>query len=190
MKKRLFSLVCCVTMLCSGCSSAINPSSTSGISASTSPVVTATPAPTTKTGKVLALGSKTSIGEWEIKVKKAEVKSDIDNGMYVFEPSKGSKYVCITATVRNNGKKEGTFIPTVGYANKDIFATLYYQDKYEYKCVDLINYKKDLCDLKIQPLTSKTGIIAFDVPKKVAKKKGNLTLKIGTDTDFATYSLQ
>lgn len=140
--------------------------------------------------KQLSLGDKGTIDSWKVTVKKAEVKSQIRNGKYyVFKPEKGSKFICVTASVTNKGKEEATFLPRIGLSNKIITAQLYYED-YEYKSSSLMNYDKDLLEKKIKPLTTKKGIITFEVPKKVAKQKNKLILKIGTDSQKITYALK
>ena len=50
--------------------------------------------------------------------------------------------------------------------------------------------KNFLLEKSIKPLTSKKGVVTFEVPKKVAKKKGKLTLRLGTDTDYVIYKLK
>lgn len=201
MKKKILVLGTCFTLLLTSCSSPVDDLAdkvSSGIEAAKDAANTlesaapeATPTQTPKPEKVLSLGDKATLGDWKVIVKKAEVKSKITNGKYyVFKPGKGNKFICITATVRNNGKEETAFLPRVGYADKSNFARIYYQDKYEYKPSDLINYDKDLLATEIKPLTNKSGIIAFEVPKKVANKKGKLLLKIGSDKESITYSLK
>lgn len=201
MKKKLLALGTCFTLLLTSCSSPVNDLAdkvSSGIEAAKDAANTeesaapaTTPTQTPKEEKILSLGEKAKLGDWKITVKKVTVKSKIQNGKYyVFKPEKGNKFVCITATIRNTGKKETAFLPRIGYTNSSYFAQIYYQDKYEYKPTDLLNYDKDLLATNIKPLTNKTGIIAFEIPKKIANKKGNLLLKIGSENEYVTYSLK
>lgn len=191
MKKKFLLFGTCLTLLLTGCSSEIADTVknvTNQATPTSTPEPTSTPAP--KETK-LKVGKKGSVGDWAIRVKKAETKTKIKNGQYrVFEPDKGDKFVCITAVVRNNGKEKDTFLPRVGYKDKMLTATLYYKDKYEYQPLELLSYDKDLVGTQINPLTNKSGIIVFSVPKKVAKAKGKLTLKIGTSTENITYTLK
>lgn len=197
MKKTLLLLGACLCLTITGCS-AKNLSKTvknvaenipsSSDDATPTPAVSATPAPKAKS---LKLGQKGTTGDWKISVKKAEKKAQIKNGAYrVFKPQKGDQFICITATVRNNGKKKETFLPKIGYKGKMLTATLYFKDKYEYQPLELFSYDKDLVSTSVNPLSSKSGIIAFEVPKKVAKSKKTLTLKIGTESDYLLYSLK
>ena len=194
MKKKFLLLGTCLTLLLTGCSSPAKniaetvKNVTSNATPTPEPTPTGTPAP--KETK-LKLGKKGSIGDWEIRAKKAEVKTKIKNGKYrVFEPNKGEKFVCITATARNKGKEKSSFLPRVGYKDKMLTATLYYKGKYESQPLELISYDNDLVGAQINPLTNKTGIIAFSVPKKVAKAKNKLILRIGTSKEYIAYSLK
>lgn len=197
MKRKILLIVACMALLCTSCSSPTDKKATSAISSNVQNE-TATPEPTASTEKEktekkpkpLSLGKKATVGNWKFTVKKAEVKSKISNGKYYyFKPAKGNKYVCITASAKNTGKKEGTFLPRIGYSNKINVAKLYF-GKYEYIATSLLSCDKDLLDKKIKPLASKKGIIVFEVPKKVAKKVKKLKLTIGTDSEFVTYSLK
>lgn len=194
MRKNLLLLGTCLTLLLAGCSSPAKDIAetvknvTNNSDPTSTPEPTGTPAP--KETK-LALGKKGSIGDWDIRVKKAEIRTKIKNGKYrVFEPDKGEKFVSITATVRNKGKEKSSFLPRVGYKDKMLTATLYYKEKYEYQPLELLSYDKDLVGTQVNPLSNKSGIIVFSVPKKVAKAKGKLLLKIGTSTENVTYSLK
>lgn len=194
MKKKLILLGTCFTLLLTGCSSpAKNIAETVKNvtnNATPTPVPTPTGTPAPKETK-LSIGKKGSIGDWNIRVKKADIKTKIKNGQYrVFEPDKGEKFVSITATVHNGGKEKSSFLPRVGYKDKMLTATLYYKGKYKYQPLELLSYDKDLVGAQINPLTNKTGIIVFSVPKKVAKSKSKLTLKIGTSSENITYSLK
>ncbi len=205
MKKKFVLMATCMSMLCTSCSSPVDKPSDKITSTISSNVQneTAAPEPTASTAeenekdskkekkpKPLSLGKKASIGDWKFTVKKAEVKSKISNGKYYyFEPAKGNKYVCITASTKNTGKKEATFLPRIGYSNQINVAKLYFGE-YEYTPTSLLSCDKDLLDKKIKPLASKKGIIVFEVPKKVAKKVKKLKLTIGTDSKVATYSLK
>lgn len=193
MKKNLIALGMCITLLLGGCSAPANSTGdtdTSAVTSADTQAVKETPEPAEEAEQTVSLGSKATLGDWKVTVKKASVKSRITNDMYYFKPGKGNKFIYITATVRNNGKEEDVFLPSVGLADKENFATLYYQDEYEYKPTNLLNHEKDLLQESIKPLTNKAGILVFEVPKKVAKKKGELLLKIGSEEEYVMYSLK
>lgn len=205
MKKKIVLLGTCIALLCTGCGTSLDELTNNVVSniedAANDSTETETAAPEEEGGaegeetddstevELLSLGDKAAVGDWKFTVKGISVKGKIPNGdYYAFEPDKGEKFVCINISVKNNGKEEATFLPRIAY-NDEVIAQLYYDD-YEYKATELVSYDKDICGESIKPLTSKKGIIAFAVPKKVAKKKGKLTLKIGTADESVTYSLK
>ncbi len=202
MKKKLLALGMCLSLALTGCSAATEQITEGLTEAAKDIAETAqeetnaevaeeeTEAEEAPEVETLKLGKSAKIGDWKVTVKKAQAKKLIrQSSYYVFKPTKGSTFICVSMKVQNKGKKEDTFLPKFGYEDEDNFATLYYED-YEYKAGYLTSYDKDLMDESIKPLTTKNGIIVFEVPKKVAKKKGKLTLKIGTTQDYVIYKLK
>lgn len=197
MRKKLIAAGLCISFVLGGCSLSsqdISDAVNSGIEAAKDQMASqASEAPQeTEAPKVteLALGKKATVGDWKVTAKKVQVRSQIKNGKYyVFKPDKGQRFVSVTMTVKNTGKEEADFLPRIGYSNTMVTAKLYYGE-YEYKATNLLNYDKDLLEKSIKPLTSKKGVVTFEVPKKVAKKKGKLTLRLGTDTDYVIYKLK
>ena len=86
MRKNLLLLGTCLTLLLAGCSSPAKDIAetvknvTNNSDPTPTPEPTGTPAP--KETK-LALGKKGSIGDWDIRVKKAEIRTKIKNGKYI-----------------------------------------------------------------------------------------------------------
>ena len=196
MKKSLLLFGTCFCLLLTSCSPVNELTKTVEEAANTLQEAVITPEPTVaptlapKETK-LKLGKKGKTDNWTICVKKAQIKSKIKNGTYrVFKTEKGDRFVVLTATIRNNGKKKATFLPRVGYEDEMLTATLYYKGEYEYQPLELLSYDKDLVESEVKPLSSSTGIIVFEVPKKVAKAKGKLTVKIGTKQESLVYSLK
>lgn len=197
MKKKLMALAVCTAVLLCGCSSADKlvsdavkqAADQAGQNTATrTPEVTATPGPKEST---LALGKKGTVGDWEFCVKKAVTKKTIKDSEYLgYKPSKGNTFVVVTMSVRNNGKEAATAFPRMGLENKMIQSVLYYDGEYEYKPTQLLSYDKDLMTKKIQPLTTKNGVVTYEVPKKVAKSLDKLTVKIGTSKESLVYSLK
>lgn len=194
MKKKILAISLCAVLL-TGCSP----------SASISDLVTTSAVPAAQDTSeneiqeteapeetVYALGEKTSINDFAITAVKASTAKKIENKKYhtVFKPNKkGNQFVYVTIKVRNNGSEKATFLPMIAYKGKDIFAKLYCQDN-EYSPTQLLNYDKDLAADILKSKESKKGIIVFEVPKKVAKKKKALTLQFSDGTDVITYSLK
>lgn len=204
MKKRTITLfavaTCTAAMLLSGCSLSTARRAAKLIdtvsdqvsenSATKAPIATATPEPTPQTTQ-LKLGEKAQVGDWVFKAKKVSTKKSIKVSDYTgYKPADGNIFVCLTMSAENKGKEEDTFLPRMGYENQMITATLLYQDQYEYKPSDLTSYKKCLTSQKIKPLNKKSGLVVFEVPKKVAKDLKQATVKIGTANENVVYPLK
>lgn len=197
MKKKTFILLTCGALLLSGCSStsltnAVNNAINEATNQSSKAVETASPTNTPGPKETqLSLKGKGSVGDWKICVKKVSITQKIKNGSYhYYMANKGKAFVLFSLSVRNTGKESESFLPMVGYENKMVKATLYYKDEYEYSPTELLSYDKDFVGTIIQPLTTENGVLAFEVPKKIAKKKKNLKFKIGTKNESLIYSLQ
>lgn len=196
MKNKAIILLTCWALLMSGCSAtkltaqledAINNTEDQSPETAKTEIPTGTPGPKETQ---LALNKKGKVGDWNICVKKAAIKKKIKDGSYrYYKPNKGKLFVVLSLAVRNKGKKSETFLPRVGYENKMVKATLYYKNEYEYSPTELLSYDKDFAGKTIQPLTTEKGIIAFEIPKKIARAKKNLTLRIGTKSEYLIYLL-
>ncbi len=197
---RKLALVLTCTFLClAGCASEqsstpVNSSIENNAGDSNSSTAAETPAPTETPApaeEMLALGKKATIGSWNVSVKKAEVKNKIMTSKYLyFKPKTGNTFVVITMSAKNNGETAEALLPSIGYENKMITATLSSKDGDEFKPSALTGYDKDLAGKSIEASASKTGVVAFEVPKKVAKSKKDLKLKIGTVDENITYTLK
>ena len=197
---RKLALVLACTFLClAGCASEqpsnpVKSSIENNAGDSNSSAAADTPAPTESpapAAEILSLGKKATLGDWKICAKKAEVKNKIMTSKYLYvKPQKGNTIVIVTLSAKNNGDKAETLLPKVGMQNTMITAILSSKDGEEYKPSDLMGYDKDLIGDTIKAGASKTGVIAFQVPKKAAKNKRDLTLKIGTVAESITYTLK
>ena len=205
MRKKLLALTMCLSLALTGCN-AVSEQVTKGINEGLEAAQEAAESAMEETQEetnaevaeeeeaaeveTVKLGKTVKLGDWKVTVSKVQTKNKIPYSSYmVYKPSKGSTFLCISMKVQNKGKKEDTFLPRFGYENEDNFATLYFND-YEYQASALTSYDKDLLDEAIKPLTKKNGIIVFEVPKKVSKKKGKLTLKLGTSENYVIYQLK
>lgn len=194
MKRKAIILLTCGALLLTGCSLTDAVNNAVDKATDRSPETSSTAAPTNTPGPKetqLALQEKGSVGNWKVCVKKASIKQKINNGTTrYYQTDKGKSFVLLSLSVRNTGKESETFLPRVGLENKMVKATLYYKDEYEYSPTELLSYDKDLVGTVIQPLTTENGVLAFEVPKKVAKAKKNLKIKIGTKNESLIYPLK
>ena len=191
-------LTCTVAMVLSGCSASTARRAAKLIDAVSDQVdekntateaPTATPEPTPATTQ-LKLGDKAQVGDWAFKVKKVSTKKVFKISDYTgYKPADGNIFVCLSMSVENKGEEESKFLPWVGLENTMITAVLYYQDQYEYKPSELTSYDKCLTNEYIKPLNKKSGVVVFEVPKKVAKDLKQATVKIGTVNENVVYPL-
>ena len=203
MKKRtitlLATLTCTAAIALSGCSASTARRAAKLIDTVSDQVAennttvteapTATPEPTPATTQ-LKLGDKAQVGDWTFKVKNVSTKKVFKISDYTgYKPADGNIFVCLSMSVENKGGEESKFLPMVGLENTMITAILYYQDQYEYKPSDLTSYDKCLTNEYIKPLNKKSGVVVFEVPKKVAKNLKQATVKIGTVNENVVYPL-
>ena len=94
-----------------------------------------------------------------------------------FKPEDGNKYLTVDITVVNNGKNASKFLPSFGMGD-DISAKLLYQSDYEFSATNLLGYDKELHDSTVNPLSTKSGIVAFEIPDSVASSDEELILVI------------
>lgn len=146
---------------------------------------TPTPAPKET---AIALKKTGKIGDWSFKVTKATAKAKIKTSKYMeAKASKGNLLVLVSASATNNGKEKAAFLPRIGRENEMITAKLIYKDGYEYQPSMVTGYDKNLAGEQIAPLSKKSGVIAFDVPKKVAKDLKSCKIRIGTKNEAMVY---
>ena len=198
MKKRTIALLTALTttaMLLSGCSlssalraaDVINVEQSKENTATETPTATPEPTPTTTQ---LKLGEQAQVGDWTFKAKKVSTKKMFKINDYSgYKPTDGNTFVCLSMSVENKGSEEQKFLPMMGLENKMVTATLIYQDQYEYKPTELSGYDKCLTDENIKPLSKKSGLVVFDVPKEVAKNLKEATVKIGTVNENVVYPM-
>ena len=114
------------------------------------------------------IGEVAQLKDWEITVTDIQIVDSISVDYGSFNPNEeGNKFVQIFATVENKGKQAGKFLPSFGYGD-DVSAKLLYGDGYEFIATQLLGYSNDLHDSSVNPLSSQSGEIAFEIPETVA----------------------
>lgn len=197
MKKKLIAItLCTVLSLCmlTGCGgSSVKKLADTAKNIADNAAATATPIPTpTPTAApketALALKKTGTVGDWKIKASKITTKKKIKTSTYMEATAdKGNLLVLVSMNITNNGKKAATFLPRVGRENTMVTAKLIYKDDYEYQPSSITSYNKDLIGKSIEPLSKKSGVVAFNVPKKVAKDLKSCKIRIGTKSEAIVY---
>ena len=134
-----------------------------------------------------SLGETVTLDKWEITVNSAEAAERIENSAYTsFTPDEGNVYIVVNVTIKNIDTNSATFLPSFSM-NKDIKAKLVYGD-YEFSTTNLLGYSEDLHNTTLNPLSSKTGVIAFSVTKEIADLS-TLNLVIFNNNESYTFLL-
>lgn len=192
MKKGIALFMICTSLIVTGCSAGdvvnqISSNSSATQAPATQAVPTATPGPKET---VLAMKETGTVKDWEVRVKKVSVKNKIVDGkIRYFKPGKGKTYLVFSLSVKNKGSQQEQFLPSVGLKNRMMKAVLVDANEKEYKPIQLMAYSKDLLTKSIKPSEKKSGIVVFEVPKKLAKNKDDLELHIGTNQEKLLYSV-
>lgn len=197
MKKRLFALTSCVVLsvaVLSGCSASTVQKITevaekASEQAETPSDAETTPSPTPAPRETtLALKKTATVGDWKFTVKKTTVKNKIRTSQFMeAKADKGNRLVIASITVTNMGKKKGTFLPMVGMKNTMVTAKLLDKDGREYQPSAVTGYEKDIANKSIKPLEKKSGILVFNIPKKVTKNLKSCKIRIGTEGESVLY---
>lgn len=199
-KKCLIAILAAACVLMSSCALMLSPPRTSSSSSSeaasqvvseaspsgeTSSVVSEEPAPS-----ALAVGDSCTIGDFEITVSEFKIQKQIENTYGYFEADEGNQYLVVSFSATNNGKQANTLFPSFSLGD-DLSATILYGDGYEYPPTSLLGYDDDLHDEVVNPLSSATGILAFELPDTVVDGTDPLTLQISAgSSSSAEYQLR
>lgn len=137
--------------------------------------------------KTVKFGETIIFNEFEITVDSAEVKESIQISKYTeYTPDEGNAYIAVSATIKNIDTNSAIFLPTYSFEN-DIRAKLVSGD-YEFISSVLLSYSGDLHDTRLNPLSSKSGVIAFSVAKEIADPN-NFNLILFNRNESFTFSL-
>lgn len=137
--------------------------------------------------KVISFGETIIFNEWEITVDSAEVKESIPISKYTeYTPDEGNMYISVSMTIKNINTNSATFLPTYSLGN-DIRAKLV-RGSYEFSSSVLLSYSDDLHNTHLNPLSSKSGVIAFSVTKEIADPD-NFNLVLFNKNESFTFSL-
>lgn len=116
-----------------------------------------------------------TIGSFNVTVHGLEITDKIEDGYGYFSPDEGNQYAIVSMTVENQGKEAADFLPYYALYG-DMTAKLLYLSEYEYSATTLLGYDSDLHGTQLNPLTSKSGVIVFEIPDAVVNGSGSLTL--------------
>lgn len=140
---------------------------------------------------VFAIGDVATLGDWSITVTDVQITDSIvANSFGSYTPDEGNKYIQIFVDVTNNGKKSDAFLPTYSIYNSDVRTKLLFGDGYEFSCVNLLGYSNDLHDTTLNPLSTKSGEIAFDVLQTVVDSTEPLLLEFKCGKEYVHFDIR
>lgn len=157
--------------------------------AETTAAETTTEAETETASAAIPMGEVSTLKDWNITITNMQMLDSVDNGYGSFAPDDGNKYMLVTATIENIGKTAGTFLPSFGM-NDDVSVIVLYGDGYEFSLTQLLGYEKDLINSTINPLSSKEGDMAFEVPNSVAESTDPIFLEFKAGNEKVVFSLR
>lgn len=145
--------------------------------------------PSDEENKPLAIGESAELGTWSISVTGFEFSTKIDNGYSYFEPDAGNQYGIVSVSVTNNGTQADSFLPSFGLGD-DVSGKLLYNEEYEYSSTQLLGYDADLHDEFLNPLSSASGVIVFELPEVVVNGAESLTINFNAGVDSTSFALR
>lgn len=135
-------------------------------------------------------GDSASLQDWTISVTDAQIVDSISSGYVSFTPKEeGNKFIQVFVTVNNEGKQADSFLPTINTGHQ-VSAKILYADGYEFSSTNLLGYSNELHDSTINPLSSRTGEIVFEIPGTVAEAEDELLIQFLLENDVIKFKVR
>lgn len=136
------------------------------------------------------IGDSASLKDWTISVTDAQIVDSISADYGAFNPNEeGNKFIQVFVTVNNDGKQADNFLPSISM-NDNVSAKVLYSDGYEFTATNLLGYSNDLHDSTINPLSSQTGEIAFEIPSTVSDSEDELLIQFSSGNDLLKFKIR
>lgn len=139
--------------------------------------------------ETIPIGQTASLKTWNITITNMQMLDSVDNGFGSFLPEDGNKYMLVTATVENTGKESDTFLPSFGL-NDDVSVKVLYGDGYEFSLTQLLGYERDLINSTLNPLSTKEGDMAFELPNTVVESTDSLVIEFSSGNESVQFALR
>lgn len=193
MKKSFYVMaaaLCIAASLASCGSSSSTSQATAESAAAASTPAASSEAPAASETAGLAIGETATLGDWSIAVTGFNVADSIsaDYSGY-FSPDEGNHYGVVSLSITNNGKQSASFLPSFSLSD-DVSAEIHFGDGYEFTPTTLLGYSQDLHDSTLNPLSSKDGVVVFELPDSVTSSTEPLSLVFSAGFDSVTFVLR
>lgn len=196
MKKLLLVTLLIGLLLLPGCSFSYTPPSADNTQKSSSDNETDdkidNPPATEKEEKdtIYQISDSASLKDWNITVTDSKIVDSIAADYGSFRPKEeGNKFIQVFVIVDNEGKQSEYFLPSINVGNV-VRAKVLYGDGYEFSASNLLGYSNDLHDSVINPLSSRTGEIVFEIPSSVAESEDELTIQFSSGNDAVKFKIR
>lgn len=136
-----------------------------------------------------SVGESAELDSWSISVTGFEFLTRIDDGYGYFEPGEGNQFGVVSVSVTNNGTEADSFLPSFGFGD-DVVAKIMYDGQYEYSATQLLAYDADLHDEFLNPLSSASGVIVFELPDTVVNGTESLTIAFTSGSNSTEFTLR
>lgn len=184
MKKKIIVLLLMLTFILSGCgvlprrpSNRVPKSSENTVPTSSTEVSDTDPSTEESEVSPLSIGDTGILDIWSISVTDTEVTESIRTGKHTsFNADEGNQFFIVYLSIANNGKQASSFLPSLQLYN-DVSVKILYLNEYEYSSSNLLGYDDDLHSAFMNPLTSRSGLIAFKLPDFVISSDDELILE-------------
>lgn len=182
--KKLFAgimAVCLAVSLCA-CQSS-TPVSNKDTTQTPDTQTTPTPSITATMDDFYKIGDSAVLKDWTITITDAKIVDSISLNYGSYSPEEdGDKYLQLFVSVENNGKQSAQFLPPISVGNS-VSTKLIYNNEYEFSSTNLLGYQNDLHTSTVNPLSSRTGEIIFEVSPAVAEGTEELFVEFISGTN-------
>ncbi|MCB7320148.1 DUF4352 domain-containing protein [Lacrimispora sp. 210928-DFI.3.58] len=182
-------MLSCALTACGGSAQASAPAAEATTTTAETTIEETTEPETEAGSTAISVGETGQLKDWNITVTSMEMLDSVDNGFGSFNPDEGNKYMLVTATVENAGKTSDTFLPSFGMGD-DVSVKVIYGDGYEFSITQLLGYDRDLINSTINPLSSKEGDMAFELPSSVVDSTEPLIIEFRSGNDTLGFTLR
>ena len=159
----------------------------SGQSAIQEPEAQETP---TQDTVIYNIGDSAQLKDWQVAVTDFKIVESIAEDYGEFRPdTEGNRYAQVFVTATNNGKQLMNFLPSFGYGD-DVSAKLLYGDGYEFSATNLMGYSNEMHDASINPLSSQSGEIAFEIPESVVNSTDEILIQFSSGNDKIQFKVR
>lgn len=139
---------------------------------------------------VYNINDSVQLKDWTISVTDFKIVDSIAADYGSFSPdSEGDKFAQVFVSATNDGKQASNFLPSYGYGD-DVSAKLLYGDGYEFSATNLLGYSNEMHDSSINPLSSQTGEIAFEIPESVASSTDEIIIQFTSGNDKVRFKVR